>query len=477
MPTGGGKTLSATAFALDHAIRNRKRRVIYVIPYTSIIEQTAEIFSGIFGAENVVEHHSNLDPDKETLRTRLASENWDAPVIVTTNVQFFESLYAAKTGRCRKLHNIVESVVILDEAQLLPSERLAPCVDVMNRLAIDYGVTIVLSTATQPALSTLPDRCPRLFQTTEIIPAGACLYERLKRVEYCFPDDLQTPIAWQDLVGKLTVHSQVLCVVNRRQDCHDLYRLLPPSDENVHLSALMCGEHRSKVIAEIKRRLKAGLPARVVSTQLIEAGVDIDFPVVFRAFAGFDSIAQAAGRCNREGKVDVGQVHVFVTKHTRGLLGKAEDTALEMRACGIGPESSDAFTRFFGLLYAKKNDLGEKWLEERLKKDASRGEFHFRTAGMEFKMIDDAAQRPVLVRYGANDNLLKQLRHDGPSRDLSRRLQRYTVNISVWTFDQALADGLVEEIRPGYWCWAGKYDEILGLDVSGGGRVPEDLIV
>jgi CRISPR-associated endonuclease/helicase Cas3 len=172
VPTGGGKTLSSLAFAFKHALKHGQKRIIYVIPYTSIIEQTGKILADILGAENVVEHHSNLEPEKETRRSQLASENWDAPIIVTTNVQFFESLYAAKPGRCRKLHNLVGSVVILDEAQLLPAGLLAPCADAMRQLVNNYGATLLISTATQPALD-------GLGHIEEIIPDEARLYSRL----------------------------------------------------------------------------------------------------------------------------------------------------------------------------------------------------------------------------------------------------------------------------------------------------------
>lgn len=306
VPTGGGKTLSSLAFALEHAMCHGQRRVIYAIPYTSIIEQTANIFRDIF-PDAVVEHHSNLDPDKETVKSRLATENWDAPLVVTTNVQFFESLFAAKTSRCRKLHNIVNSVVVLDEAQLLPPEFLQPILDVMNLLVRHYGVTIVLSTATQPALGTLQtfQRTIRgLDQVREIIDDPEALYRALERVTVELPKDLQQAQDWNDIAQQVQRHPSVLVVVNSRADARELHRRMPKG--TMHLSALMCGEHRSRVIAGIKRRLLSREAVRVVSTQLVEAGVDVDFPVVYRALAGLDSIAQAAGRCNREGKQELG---------------------------------------------------------------------------------------------------------------------------------------------------------------------------
>ena len=213
--------------------------MIYVIPYTSIIEQTGRVLAGIFGRKNVVEHHSNLSPEKETLRSQLATENWDAPIVITTNVQFFESLYAAKPSRCRKLHNIVNSVVILDEAQLLPPELLKPCVDAMNDLTRNYGVTLVLATATQPAL-------PKLDPLAEIIPNELNLYSHLKRTHFNFPPSLNEPTVWASLAQRVQQHDQVLCIVNTRRDCHDLFQLMPTG--TIHLSALMCGAHRSAVI-------------------------------------------------------------------------------------------------------------------------------------------------------------------------------------------------------------------------------------
>lgn len=478
VPTGGGKTLSAMAFALDHALRHGKTRIIYVIPYTSIIEQTAKIFSDIFGQENVIEHHSNLAPEKETQRIRLASENWDAPIIVTTNVQFFESLYAAKPSRCRKLHNLVNSVVILDEAQLLPPNLLAPCVSVMNQLTRHYGVTMVLSTATQPAI-------PKLDPPTEIIAPELNLFERLKRVEYHFPtsDLLSAPTDWPTLAGKLSLCPQVLCIVNTRRDCHDLFSLMP--EGTIHLSALMCGAHRSKIIAEIKTRLAAGSPIRVISTQLVEAGVDIDFPVVYRALAGFDSIAQAAGRCNREGKLPVGEVHVFTPPKPApvGLLRKGEDTTKELRAIDLDPNQPDAFTRYFDLFYSRLNTTGEIEFHDLLVKDVNPDlHFQFRTAAEKFRLIDDTAQRPVIVRYGDSDKWIQRLRFEGPHRELMRRLQRYTVNISVRQIQRMRDAGKLEELLFG-----GKpsgilvqslprlYSEITGLDAFSESLPVEDL--
>jgi CRISPR-associated endonuclease/helicase Cas3 len=468
VPTGGGKTLSGMAFALDHAVRHGKKRVIYVIPYTSIIEQTADTLAKVFGPENIVEHHSNLDPTKETPRSKLAADNWDAPIVITTNVQFFESLYSARPGRCRKLHNIVNSVVILDEAQLLPPELLTPCVDVMNQLARDYNVTIVLATATQPALPGL-ERKP-----TEIVADPPALYARLKRTRYSFPASANEPTPWEALAERLKAHEQVLCVVNSRKDCHDLFRLMP--EGALHLSALMCGEHRSRVIAAIKQRLNNGVPTRVVSTQLVEAGVDMDFPVVYRAWAGLDSVAQAAGRCNREGRLDrLGEVHVFVPPKPShpSLLRKGEDTARELLAVpGFDADQPDAFVRYFDLFYRRVNDTGAGILDL-LTRDAPN--VFFRTVGDRFHLIKDEEQRPVFVHFDAvADGLIETLRHAGPNRDLLRHLQRYTVNLHLRQFDHLQHS--IQEVWSGFWVWNGLYDSDIGVNVFSDVIDPENLV-
>lgn len=477
VPTGGGKTLSGMAFALEHAARHGKTRVIYVIPYTSIIEQTAKELRTIFGDENVIEHHSNLDPEKETQRSRLAAENWDAPIIVTTNVQFFESLYAAKPGRCRKLHNVINSVVILDEAQLLPPTLLNPCVDVMNLLARHYKVTLLLATATQPAL-------PGLDEPREIVPDAPALYTALKRTKIILPQDLHTSRSWEDIADEVSRHEQVLCIVNTRKDCLHLYELLP--GDTVHLSALMCGQHRSEVIEEIKQRLREGSPVRVVSTQLVEAGVDMDFPVVYRALAGLDSIAQAAGRCNREGRLNeagrLGEVHVFVPPEPapRGLLRKGEDTTRAVTALPeFDMDTPGMFQTYFSLFYARVNDLGAEyrdWLVRDVNPDLA---IQFRTAAENFRLIDDRAYRPVLVRYGGNEKDLETLRIVGPKRDLMRRLQRYAVNVPGKLAYRLLADGIFEEIYPGILAQAlpSSYDLKRGLNIYASNPDPEDLCV
>jgi CRISPR-associated endonuclease/helicase Cas3 len=474
VPTGGGKTLSSMAFAFKHALKYGKKRIIYVIPYTSIIEQTAKTMADILGAENVVEHHSNFEPENETQRSKLACENWDAPVIVTTNVQFFESLYAARSSRCRKLHNISESVIILDEAQLLPPELRTPCVDAMRQLVLNYGATMVISTATQPVFN-------EIGVIEEIIPGSAHLYERLKRTDYIIPSlSGSGAISLEDLALELQKHERVLCIVNTRADCYKLFKLMPK--ETIHLSALMCGAHRSEVIAVIKEKLSAGLPVRVISTQLVEAGVDMDFPVVYRALAGLDSIAQAAGRCNREGKLNdsgqLGRVYVFVppTPAPRGLLLKGENITRELLAgSDVTPDSPEIFKRYFELFYSRLNNTGKE-IMELLVKDAAEGAFQFRTAAEKFKLIDNYS-RPVVVRYGKAPQLLERLRISGPSKGTMRGLQRYIVNVSERKLVQMAAGGGVSEVYPGVWMQAmAGYNPVTGLDIFSETINPEDLM-
>lgn len=474
VPTGGGKTLSSMAFAFKHALKYEKKRIIYVIPYTSIIEQTAKTLADILGAENIVEHHSNFEPVNETQRSKLACENWDAPVIVTTNVQFFESLYASRSSRCRKLHNLSESVIILDEAQLLPPELRTPCVDAMRQLVLNYGATMVISTATQPAFK-------EIGVIEEIIPGPAQLYARLKRTDYIIPSLSRSgPLSLESLALELQKHKRVLCIVNTRADCYKLFKLMP--EGTIHLSALMCGAHRTEVIAEIKKKLSAGLSVRVISTQLVEAGVDIDFPVVYRALAGLDSIAQAAGRCNREGKLNesgqLGKVYVFIppTPAPRGLLLKGENTTRELLTSpDLTPDSPEIFKRYFDLFYSRLNNTGKE-IMELLVKDAAEGAFQFRTAAEKFKLIDNYT-RPVVVRYGKAPQLIETLRFTGLTKVTMRSLQRYIVNVSERKLALLAAGGGVTEVYPGVWVQAmAGYSPVTGLDIFNENINPEDLM-
>lgn len=491
VPTGGGKTLSSLAFALQHAHAHGKRRVIYAIPYTSIIEQTADVFGRIFGTEQVVEHHSQADTDDrdENQRSRLSCENWDAPLVVTTNVQLFESLFAARTSRCRKLHNIAGSVIVLDEAQLLPPEFLQPILDALNVLVTYFGVTLLLCTATQPTLGDSQRFDPKqsmrgLPPATPIIDDEAALFTALARVTIEWPDDLHTTLSTELLVSRLAEHDCVLAIVNTRRDAAEIMRALDAAtgDATLHLSAAMCGQHRADVITEIRARLQARRdgsdtrPLRVVSTQLVEAGVDIDFPVVFRALAGLDSVAQAAGRCNREGSLpdgEKGQVVVFVRDIPKALhqvrtAAQATRTVLQAGGNALSPE---AFNLYFPQYYAGFASRDKHGIVAHLcKKKNPRFEFDFRTAADKFRLVDDEDQATVIVPYISAGNhsiepLINKLRSGDTDRWLLRQLQRYTVTarrkqVEVWQ-----ARGDLQELVPGMYLLIDelRYDSSLGL--------------
>ena len=488
VPTGGGKTLSSMAFALNHAALRKKRRIIYVIPYTSIIEQTADIFRDIF-LDAVVEHQSNIDdtdPYRETPRSRLACENWDAPIIVTTAVQFFESLFANKTSRCRRLHNIANSIVILDEVQLLPPDFLNPILETIRELHNNYGVSAILSTATQPAFE--PKKTPDfsfsgLSNTVEVAENPNSLHESLKRVRFNFPKDTETPLSWEELATELSLHPSVLCIVNSRKDCRTLHNLMP--EGTIHLSALMCGAHRSRVIADIKRRLREGFPCRVISTQLVEAGVDIDFPVVYRALAGLDSIAQAAGRCNREGFLREGQLIVFIppTPVPPGHLRQAAEIGRRLISkLEKGQLPLEAYERFFKeLFWIKGPGLDRRQIIEDLKNDPQM-RYSFRKAAEKFRIIDQRGY-PCLVRYDKGAEMIDQLCAAGPDRLSLRKFQRYAVQISEWHWKNLMAAGdIVEpENLPGIYIQANTalYRDDIGLCFPREmeAYAPDDLII
>ena len=484
VPTGGGKTLSSLAFALTHAVSHGMDRVIYVIPYTSIIEQNAKVFRDVIGQDNVIEHHSNFEENDSTQKSRLACENWDAPFIVTTTVQFFESLFAAKPSRCRKLHNIVNSVVILDEAQLLPVELLSPILETMQLLVDHYHVTFVISTATQPAFgerNIVDRRFPGLKGIREIMGDNVPqLYDSLRRVRVNFHKDLRSVSDLDEIAVELGKYKQVLCVVSDRKSCRELYKLMP--EGTYHLSALMCGEHRSKKIEEIKAKLKNNEKVRVISTQLVEAGVDFDFPVVYRSMAGLDSIAQAAGRCNREGKLSgLGSVVVFNApkRSPPGILRKGEETARNI----INNEKRDMldfgmFTIYFSELYWKSNSLDSKKIISLLSPSRSDLGISFRTASEKFQIIDDSVRKTILVRYGDGIKLIDIVKSKGADRFMMRKLQRFTVSIYDRDFEHMLVRGSIEEIQPGIFALTSslEYRDDIGLIVDEVLYDPEEFI-
>lgn len=487
VPTGGGKTLSSLLWAMRHAIRNGRKRVIIAIPYTSIIMQTASVLRDIFGDENVLEHHCNIDPERikdETLREKmkLATENWDYPIIITTNVQLFESMFGNKPSVCRKLHNIAGSVIILDEVQTLPTDYLQPIVDSLKTYNKLFHVSVLLTTASQPILSGLIEGCnPRatfsgIQHVKEIIPEEFKLYDRLRRVQLRIDNEGKS---YDEIAEMLVRHKRVLCIVNTRRDAREIYRRLPHEGVTLHLSKNMCPVHISETIAALRVSLKDEDQdiIRIVSTQLIEAGVDIDFPVVYRQEAGLDSILQAAGRCNREGKNDMGTTYVFsLTKEhnlPRGDMQEANSARLSL------DKASDWFspstmTKYFRQLYCRKESFDRKDIEHFLYKPK---ELCFATGADKFRLIEDSGV-PVIVCWKNSTDLLQQFLQNGPSYPLMKKLAQYTVNINQSDFKRLQEMGVISEKKEGLFAvdYRQQYDPDLGL-LTDNNWTTESLII
>lgn len=467
VPTGGGKTVSSLGFALAHAVKYGLKRVIYVIPYTSIIEQNAAVFSDILGGENVLEHHSNMDfssdmsdnEEKMERRKQLATENWDAPVIVTTAVQFFESLYANRTSKCRKLHNLAESVIIFDEAQMLPLPYLRPCVAAITELVEHYGVTVVLCTATQPSLDKMIREFAPKLEVHEICSRSDEIQTFFRRVNFEWDGKMTD----EQLAVRLNQRKQVLCIVNTRKRAQSVYRMLP-KESSFHLSALMTSEHRSRVLKEVRKRMEKGLACHVVSTSLIEAGVDVDFPEVWREEAGLDSILQAAGRCNREGKYpkEKHTVHVFKSEG-KGLSMIAQNIA----AMEYARETEDEFDsyktieRYFSFLH----ELRAEQLDAAKIMDRSM-RFEFKTVAEDFHLIDNDTAA-IYIPSDENEDMLNQLRNGNISRNLLRKLGRSTVNVYRDYLQKMCDTGKIEN-HNGFWILADRsaYDKDCGLSLD-----------
>ena len=492
VPTGGGKTLASLAFALRHAGTHGLRRAVVAIPFTSVIEQTADVYRDVFtrfGPDAVLEHHSARDPDAETTAARLASENWDARLVVTTNVQLFESLFADRTSRCRKLHRLAGSVIVLDEAQTLPVDLLAPCLAALRELVEVYGSSVVLCTATQPALDRRDEFPIGLEDVREIIPEPRELYTAMRRVRVEYAGDLPDPT----LAARLAEKGQVLCVVNSRPHAAAVYVAVreelglegdaaTDAAGLIHLSTNLCAVHRSERFAEIRRRLADGEPCRVVSTQLIEAGVDVDFPAVFRALCGLDSAAQAAGRCNREGRLGEGVLTLFVPEKSAppGLLRSAADTTAELFALGEYDDllDPDAVRRFFELHLWKQPGPFGNWDRRVLEcfHTPQTAILDYATAADRFRMIADDAT-PVLVPWREEGETLiarlRRVKYDGtpvpPDRATVRRLRRYAVGVHDRNVLALRAAGDLGDLHDGRFTVLARpdlYDPRLGLRVD-----------
>lgn len=436
IPTGGGKTVASLAFALCHARAHGLRRIIYVIPYTSIIEQNAQVFRDILGEENVLEHHSGVLYDiedearPENARLARAAENWDMPVVVTTAVQFFESLFANRSSQCRKLHNLAKSVIILDEAQMLPVPYLRPCVFAIAQLVKSYGTSAVLCTATQPALDGmfrefLPER-----PAVELCPPEMFHQEVFRRVTF----RREGKLSWEVVAEQISKQKQVLCIVNSRKSAQKIYGLLDPEGA-FHLSTLMYPAHRKAVLQEIRERLRDGLPCRVVSTSLIEAGVDVDFPAVFREEAGLDSILQAAGRCNREGKRSAQEsiVTIFQSEVPPPALFEIPVAAGRQALNRYDqPDNPEAVHCYFRELLDLKGPeaLDQKNILALMERDY----MPFRKIAERFHLIDSET-RTVYIPLGEGEELVRRLRSGEHSRALFRALGQYGVSVYPQHFE------------------------------------------
>ncbi|WP_394964982.1 CRISPR-associated endonuclease Cas3'' [Candidatus Allofournierella excrementigallinarum] len=479
VPTGGGKTVSSLAFSLSHAVAHGKRRIVYVIPYTSIIDQTAEVFTNVLGEENVLEHHSGSDAvmeesqsDPNTYRKVLATENWDAPVIVTTAVQFFESLFSNRSSRCRKLHNLADSVIVFDEAQTIPLAYLRPCVASIGQLVRYYGASAVLCTATQPALEPLFRELAPGLTLREICTDTAGLYHFFHRTDLRNEGELTE----EQLAEKLNRAQQVLCVVNRRATARRLHSNLP-ADGSYCLTTLLCAADRKRLLREIRTRLQNGLPCRVVSTSLIEAGVDVDFPAAWREEAGLDSVLQTAGRCNREGKYPAADSVVSVFR----LSGQPVPQIIRQNAGAARSvwrsfedvSQPQAIEAYFSLLYAVKGEdaLDQKQILKGFNETMEGRALPFATAAERFHLIESGAVT-VYIPTEENRELLTALRQGNGGRSLYRKLGQYSVTVYPEHLAALHAAGAVEAAAGEVWILTDdtlySHETGLSLDVEAG---------
>lgn len=517
VPTGGGKTLTSLSFAMEHARTHDLRRVIYVIPFTSIIEQTAQIFRDQVGlGDAVLEHHSSFDWDRRAPATgndedeegaaglaklRRDAENWDAPVVVTTAVQFFESLFAARTSKARRLHNLARSVIILDEAQSIPVPLLRPCMAAIDELARNYGASIILCTATQPALRNQDEALPKtrggaiegleIPDDRELAPDPHDLYKKLKRVAVEWHRE---PVTDAEIAARFAVKPQMLCIVNSRAHARALFEEIRDQDGAVHLSTLMCARHRRAVLARLRTDLVEGRPVRLIATSLIEAGVDISFPEVWRAATGLSSIAQAAGRCNREGKMDgLGRTMVFEPAAVEGrrsvpaMIGPFYQAARNvLREDGRDVLGLDAILDYHRWLYWQQGYdaldaatiAGERFeIMRAIRETGRKFEFPFAQISDAFRMIDDLMD-PVIVPWGETAQeereiaaLIERIANQPfPPVGAQRKLQQYVVPVPSKARAAMLATGAVQAIRPEDYGdrfvvlkSASLYDDALGL--------------
>ncbi len=468
VPTGGGKTLAGLTFALLHAARNGMDRVIVAAPYTSILDQTAGAYERIFGRDRVLVHATSLpEPEDEeqslgALRRRLGAENWDCPLVLTTTVQLFESLLSNKPGKCRKLHNVARSVIVLDEVQTLPTRLLGPILDVLRDLVQAYGCSVVFCTATQPDYDTVDARL--ISQAEEIVPEHPRHFQEMRRVEY----RVEGPaISEGELALRLIESAPSLAVLNRRKDAirvlEALRGLEPEGLRVLHLSTLLHPEHRRRVLAEVRSRLAAGERICLVSTQVVEAGVDLDFPVVFRDMGPLDRIIQTAGRCNREGRLKEGVCHVVRLKGSgvpKGDYALATEISSNLLSRGMVPDDPQTMAEFWRqwLTYSETGSLEKE--RDKAGIQRMRQEMMFRSVGESFRMIEQDTE-PVLVAQDASE-LLESWRTTPPKKWF-RSIAPFCVNVFKNELRKLQDIGCLTRHESGVWLYIGRYDELTGI--------------
>jgi CRISPR-associated endonuclease/helicase Cas3 len=453
VPTGGGKTVSSLAFALEHAKKNGMKRIIYVIPYTNIIEQTVGVFQDILGEQNVLAHYANslLCSDNEQKdyyeKHKLSIENWDAPVIVTTNVQFFESLYSNKVSKCRKLHNIANSVIIFDEVQMIPLNYLKPCAKAIQLLVESYSASAVLCSATQPAL----EAWMRPLEIKEICPNHAELFQKLKRT---IISDMGN-ISEDELSEKMCGENQVLSIVNLRSTAQEIYQNLP-EDGSFHLSTYMRPVDRKDTLRTIRKRLQEGEVCRVVSTSLVEAGVDLDFPSVLREMAGLDSIVQAAGRCNREGKrnIDESMVGVFRFSKTPRMIEKNVSMTEETFQKYGEYDSLEAIHYYFSSLqHLDEDSLDQHHILESFEKPYQETKMPFKKIAENFHLIDSDTRMLIIpIEKKATDlvgELEQKIKNEDSIKQVLQRLGEFSVNVYENKYNAMIEDNSAYEVIDG----------------------------
>lgn len=450
VPTGGGKTISSLVFGFIQALTNQQKRIIYAIPYTSIIEQTAQIFKDILGNENVLEDHSNVSFEnrEELEKYRLAAENWDKPVIVTTNVQFFESFFSNKTSKCRKLHNVANSVIILDEAQMIPVNYLKPCIQVIQELVENYHCTIVFCTATQPALDCLmPD-----LKLTEICPNPKEYFEFFRRTTL----ENRGFISQAELIAELKNEKQVLCILNRRRSVQELYEAMKGEEGTINLTTLKYPKHRKRVLKQVRELLKDNKPCRLIATSLVEAGVDLDFQTVYRELAGIDSVIQANGRGNREGKRDRDVCHTYVFQFENNERSSLPQSLLQPihvaeQVAENYPDitSLEAIHDYFKRIYHYSGSgTDSKTIVAQFEKGLGSCLYPFASVAKQFRFIETVTKPILIDKEPEAQNLIQRLKNGEYNQKIVREIGQYCVNVYEKDFQELLQAGLLNEIIP-----------------------------